>query len=85
MYFMGFEAANVTLDHVEEGPQLSANCDTFLGPYTVLEVMVQDFFEATNSGRVDEKKKGVVRPRVPSSSMTVWTRRSTSSRPRTTW
>ncbi len=36
--------------------------------------------EATNSGRLDEKRKGVVRPCVPSSSVMVWTRRLTSSR-----
>ncbi len=43
--------------------------------------------EATNSGRVDigEKRNGVVRPRVPSTSVMVRTRRSTSSRLRTTW
>jgi len=40
--------------------------------------------ELTSRERL-EKKKGVVRPRVPSSSMMVWTRRSASSRPRTRW
>ena len=50
----------------------------------------ESLYEATDSGSVDvegkiEKRNGVVRPRVPNTSVTVWTRRPTSSTRRTTW
>jgi len=49
--------------------------------------MEESLDEAMNSGRVNigEKRKGVVRPHVPSTLVMVRTRHSTSSRLRTMW